>query len=90
MYTDSNFAAKLKSQGLNVLIDEDDQETLRRLDSGVENRSRIVCVTKLSLLRGHDYMTESANLTLMILKGFPHRRAFEQALARVGRSGQGC
>ena len=47
-------------------------------------------VTDSDLMRGIDYSGAPYGIKLLISRDFPHHRAFEQGLGRVGRYGQPC
>ena len=88
VYCKDNYATKLQENGANVDVNISNIKVLQNLDTINFKDHRIVCVTELSLMRGFDYITTFANLSLILLRGFPNESAYVQALMRTGRNGQ--
>lgn len=90
IYTTETEASNIEAQYQNVVVDKEDYEFLRQLDQKTEGLYPIVLVTNSSLMRGVDYRSQTAGITLFMCVQVSGVREAQQALARVGRNGDKC
>ena len=70
-------------KGLTVVSNTDDMDIIRAIGN------RCLIVSEVDYMRGVDYRSNNG-IDLMIAKQLPNKRAYEQALGRVGRYGEPC
>jgi hypothetical protein len=67
-----------------------DPEVLRQLDEKVNGSHRVVISQDQFAMRGIDYRSTNATMTLVIAKSFENQREAIQGFNRVGRFGDAC
>lgn len=71
--------------------DTTDTELLRNLDQQQEDgKHTLVAVTDCKWMRGIDYRSKAAKMTLLIARSFDNQREGIQGSNRVGRFGDEC
>ena len=87
IYVDENQREDLeklaKAKNINVVSNTDDINIIRAVGT------RCLIVSKEEYMRGVDYRS-TYGIDLMIAKQLSNKRAYEQALGRVGRYGEPC
>lgn len=89
VYCDDKFYEELKQHELELLVVDDnvDHQELRTLDQRVNGKFRVVVATTMTAMRGIDYRSENAKMTLIVAKSFANKREAMQGYCRVGRFG---
>ena len=87
IYVDENQVENLEKlaieKGLKVITNTEDMNIIRAVGT------RCLIVSKEEYMRGVDYRS-TYGIDLMIAKQLSNKRAYEQALGRVGRYGEPC